>query len=126
MTDDNQTSLTTGVSSGIGHALAIHYLNRKNRVCGISRRTPADLTQRENFRFENLDLLEFDKIAPGLDRLLSGLDRLDLMVLNAGILGRFSRCCRVLPSMASMGFSNDEVMRALTLVEYHRIRIPNK
>lgn len=79
----------TGVSSGIGRALAAHYLVQGRRVFGVSRRTPADLVGQENFRFESLDLREFDQVAPALDRLLHGLNRLDLVVLNAGVLGRF-------------------------------------
>ena len=89
MTDQKPTILITGVSSGIGHALVAHYLDRQHRVCGISRRTPEELVEWENFRFESLDLREFDRIAPALARLLRGLDRLDLVVLNAGILGQF-------------------------------------
>lgn len=89
MTGSAQTVLITGVSSGVGHALAAHYLDRRDRVLGLSRRSPEDLLGRENFRFESLDLREFDQIAAALDRLLNGLDRVDLVVLNAGVLGYF-------------------------------------
>jgi len=89
MTESHANVLITGVSSGIGRALADHYLNRGDSVCGVSRRTPSDLCQREGFRFETLDLREFDQFGPILDRLLNGLDRLDLVVLNAGVLGHF-------------------------------------
>ena len=93
MAQSQRTILITGVSSGIGHALADLYLNRGDLVCGISRRTPADLCQREGFRFESLDLREFEGFGSVLDRLLDGLDRLDLVILNAGILGHFGDLC---------------------------------
>ena len=78
----------TGVSSGIGNALAREYLDRGSRVFGVSRRTPENLTASENFRFENLDLTDHARTGPVLARLLDGLGHLDLAVLNAGIFGR--------------------------------------
>ncbi|QDU97584.1 SDR family NAD(P)-dependent oxidoreductase [Lignipirellula cremea] len=81
--------LITGVSSGIGHALADWYLNRGYRVYGLSRRQPDDLLAREHFHFASLDLNQFDAIAPTLGRLLTGEASLDLVILNAGILGQF-------------------------------------
>ncbi|MFG0296131.1 MAG: SDR family NAD(P)-dependent oxidoreductase [Maioricimonas sp. JB045] len=81
--------LITGVSSGIGHALAAEYLSRGASVYGTSRRTPDDLTSNSAFRFVPLDLTEFDQVGAGFDTLLDGVARLDLVILNAGILGPF-------------------------------------
>ncbi len=89
MPQPKQTVLITGVSVGIGHALARHYLNQGSQVLGLSRRTPTDLTADENFRFESLDLRQFDAIGSALGKLLDGIQQLDLAVLNSGILGQF-------------------------------------
>lgn len=78
----------TGVSSGIGLGLAREYLRQEVQVCGLSRREPKEFTGRSNFKFASADLLQFETL-PGIVRnLLEGMDRLDLVVLNAGILGR--------------------------------------
>jgi NAD(P)-dependent dehydrogenase (short-subunit alcohol dehydrogenase family) len=79
----------TGVSSGIGHSLAEAYLDRGCRVYGVSRRRPADLATRDGFAFESLDLCDHARIAPALESLLAGVDRVHLAVLNAGVLGPF-------------------------------------
>ncbi|QDU40619.1 Benzil reductase ((S)-benzoin forming) [Maioricimonas rarisocia] len=84
-----QQILITGVSSGIGHALASEYLSRGARVYGTSRRSPDDLTSHEAFRFVPMDLTAFDDVEAGFKRLLEGVDELDLVVCNAGILGPF-------------------------------------
>ena len=78
----------TGVSSGIGLGLAREYLRQGVQVCGLSRREPKEFTGQVNFRFARADLLQLETL-PGIVRnLLEGMDRLDLVVLNAGILGR--------------------------------------
>lgn len=79
--------LITGVSSGIGHAMAKTYLERGDSVFGLSRRTADDLAGYDAFRFVSVDLGELSNIEPALDKLLKGVDQLDLAILNAGILG---------------------------------------
>jgi benzil reductase ((S)-benzoin forming) len=80
--------LITGVSSGIGHALALHYLDEGEKVVGLSRRPPVDLLVHGGFAWRELDLGQLDAI-PGV---IGGLVRLgshfELVVLNAGLLGR--------------------------------------
>lgn len=79
----------TGVSSGIGEALADFYLNLNYQVYGTSRRTPYRLLEHPNFHFHTCDLsrlaeintLFTDKFA---DILHHGVER---VFLNAGILG---------------------------------------
>ncbi len=80
--------LITGVSSGIGCGLARHYLDVGHRVCGLSRRNPNDLRQ-QGLRFVRCDLADSAAIAPAVGRLISNLSQLDLVILNAGVLGRF-------------------------------------
>jgi benzil reductase ((S)-benzoin forming) len=86
---DSKNVFITGVSSGIGHALAREYLDRGCRVFGVSRRRPTDLIEREGLTFESLDLNDHAKIEPTLSTLLDGVDRLHTVVLNAGMLGAF-------------------------------------
>ena len=82
--------LITGVSSGIGHALADRYLSRGDRVLGVSRRTPSDLVEHPNFKFATLDVSEVTAVQSVLPKLLDSVTELNTVVLNAGILGKLS------------------------------------
>nr|VFJ51843.1 MAG: NAD(P)-dependent dehydrogenase, short-chain alcohol dehydrogenase family [Candidatus Kentron sp. FW] len=84
----------TGVSSGLGHALATTYLDRNWQVFGASRRTPDDISEHPNFRFRCLDLREQQDIGAVLTALLGGIERLDLAILNAGIIGQIDDLSR--------------------------------
>lgn len=77
----------TGVSSGLGRALAEACLEAGDRVYGLSRREPRDLTGRPGFAFASVDLSRSAAIAPAAERLLAPASRLDLVILNAGVLG---------------------------------------
>lgn len=76
-------ALITGTSSGLGQALAAQLLTSGWRVFGCSRRS-AGL---DGLQERAVDLARPGSIAPMLDDLLDGVDRLELVVLNAGILG---------------------------------------
>lgn len=80
--------LITGVSSGIGWALAREYLLQGVRVIGVSRREPEDLQENPKFKFESVDLRSSEDVTAVVRKLLSNVTRLDLLVLNAGVLGR--------------------------------------
>lgn len=80
----------TGVSSGIGHALARVCLDRDGWVYGVSRRTPEDLVENEAFQFLSADLGDLNSVDEVIERLLDGVPKLDLVVLNAGVLGRLA------------------------------------
>jgi NAD(P)-dependent dehydrogenase (short-subunit alcohol dehydrogenase family) len=82
--------LITGVSSGIGHALAQSFLENGVRVFGVSRRKPEDLLEHQRFMFLTLDLTDYNAVADALPELLEDVGSLDLVVLNAGILGRIT------------------------------------
>lgn len=77
-------AFVTGTSSGLGRGLARVLLDGGWRVHGCSRR-PSDL---EGLRHVRVDLADHAAVGPALDALLGGLPRLDLVVLNAGVLGR--------------------------------------
>jgi len=76
-------ALITGTSSGLGEGLARALLQRDWVVYGCSRR-PSRLA---GLKTTQLDLTDHDAIGPSLDQLLDDAPRLDLVVLNAGILG---------------------------------------
>ncbi|MEO5804524.1 MAG: SDR family NAD(P)-dependent oxidoreductase [Verrucomicrobiota bacterium] len=80
--------LLTGVSSGIGYYLAKAYLQAGHDVFGISRQIPERLIHYPNFTFTALDLRRFDKVFQTLSQMLNGIGTLDLVILNAGVLGK--------------------------------------
>lgn len=77
----------TGVSSGIGWGLSKYYLSQGHEVYGVSRRVPEDLMTYPNFKHSVCDLTKFDTISANLTSLLKNVGKLDLVILNAGILG---------------------------------------
>jgi NAD(P)-dependent dehydrogenase (short-subunit alcohol dehydrogenase family) len=77
----------TGVSSGFGHGLAKVALQEGHIVYGISRRHPEDLQQFPNFHFHNVDLSRLNRITLPLMEFLQDTPSLDLIILNAGVLG---------------------------------------
>lgn len=91
--------LLTGASSGIGRGLLIEYLRRGAAVFTLSRRAPKlpepvvarlDSAPSGTHRFRSIDLSAgAEEIRVGLYELLEGERALDLVILNAGILGRF-------------------------------------
>ncbi|MGB1882822.1 MAG: SDR family NAD(P)-dependent oxidoreductase [Gammaproteobacteria bacterium] len=80
--------LITGHSSGLGRALADHCLNSGHAVFGLSRsliaNTPPALRQ------QSVDLSMLDEIQPALDKLVPSAQSLDIVILNAGVLGPIS------------------------------------
>ncbi len=77
----------TGVSSGLGHGLAKVYLEQGARVYGCSRRKPEDLV-REGLIFESADLADQTGGSAAVERLIADAGHLDVVLLNAGKLGR--------------------------------------
>ena len=78
--------LITGTSSGIGHALARGYLENGHRVYGVSRNHSEDLEKFPEFHFLEQDISEFEKVKVNMASLLQGVEQIDLVILNAGIL----------------------------------------
>jgi len=77
--------LITGNSDGIGLGLTEEYMDRGYTVFGLSRRgCPLRNTR---LRDVECDLGELERVGAAMDTLLSGVDRLKLVVLNAGVLG---------------------------------------
>lgn len=82
--------LITGSSSGIGNGLAGAFLSRGAEVYGISRRKPEGFATDPAYHHLSLDLTNFDSVRSELPEFIDGVERFDLVVLNAGILGRIS------------------------------------
>ena len=75
----------TGNSSGIGRALTERYLSAGWAVYGLSRRGyGGSATDLHDVR---CNLEDIDSITPALQRLLQSVTKLDLVILNAGVLG---------------------------------------
>ena len=82
----NKHILITGNSSGLGWGLTRHFLDAGNTVYGLSR-SGAPETHPQLFE-QRCDLTDFAQIAPALDALLHHAPELDLVILNAGCLGK--------------------------------------
>lgn len=82
----SQAVFITGNSSGLGYGLTKEYLSRGYEVYGLSRRgcTGIDDNALHDAR---CDLAQLATIAPALDSLLGEVSRLNLVFLNAGVLG---------------------------------------
>jgi len=74
----------TGSSRGLGKAFVENYLSKSAKVYGLGRSEVVD----KRYRYIQLDIADFDALKKSLGSLLDGVDSLDLLVLNAGILGR--------------------------------------
>lgn len=78
----------TGNSSGIGLAFTQMYLKKGWQVYGLSRRGCP--LQHEHLTDTRVDLGDIDAIPGVLDELLGAAGELDLVILNAGIIGGIS------------------------------------
>jgi benzil reductase ((S)-benzoin forming) len=79
--------LITGNSSGLGLGLTRRLLDQDAIVWGLSR-SGCPIHDDDGLRDRKVDLANLNALPEALDRLLSDCLRLDLLVLNAGILGR--------------------------------------
>ncbi len=78
-------AMITGSSRGLGLALAQQLCNEGTQVRGCARGTPPWM--HSNYQHGELDFAQLDSIAEGVEHLLDGASKLDLLVLNAGVLG---------------------------------------
>jgi alcohol dehydrogenase/benzil reductase ((S)-benzoin forming) len=78
--------LITGCSSGLGLALTKYYLEKKYKVYGICRNKP-DIFD-ENFIYKSFDLSQISKIKQELTSFIKKIDNIEIVFLNAGMLGK--------------------------------------
>ena len=78
--------LITGTSTGLGQALVAHYLKQGAQVYGLSR--SGSRISHLHLRDARIDLGDLNTLKTSLAGLLEGIDQLDLVILNAGLLGQ--------------------------------------
>jgi len=78
--------LITGVSRGLGHGLADYYLEQGYHVYALNRNLPTEFAKHDDFHFVSVDFAQPEGISEALEKLLSGVEELQLVILNAGIL----------------------------------------
>ena len=78
--------LITGVSSGLGAGFLSELEAADNQIFGLARRK----TEIKKGRFVSCDLSELGQIEGALEKLLNNVVQLDLVILNAGILGEIA------------------------------------
>ena len=78
--------LITGCSSGLGLALTNYYLQKGFKVYGLSRNKPE--IQNQNFIHISFDLSKISEIKTSLTNILKEIKNLELVFLNAGMLGK--------------------------------------
>lgn len=76
----------TGSNSGLGFGLAKYYLGKGNKVYGISRKINSEINSRGNFSFLLQDISDFKELEINLVSFIRGVTKLDLVILNAGIM----------------------------------------
>jgi len=82
--------LITGTSKGLGEGLAKYYLNKGYIVIGLSRSSNTDLRSYENFTYYSVDLSDLDSLPAKFKSILVNTPKIDLAILNAGILGKIA------------------------------------
>ncbi|WP_018876651.1 SDR family NAD(P)-dependent oxidoreductase [Thioalkalivibrio sp. ALE31] len=116
------SALVTGNSSGLGLGLTRVLLEQGAHVYGMSRRGCPEAGVSGD---ERVDLGDFTATGAAMERLLQGVDSLDLVVLNAGLLGHMQRMqdapmdeLRLLMDVNT--FANKVILDALLK---HRVRV---
>ncbi|WEX15965.1 SDR family NAD(P)-dependent oxidoreductase [Pseudomonas sp. G11] len=80
--------LITGVSTGIGNALARYHLARGDEVLAVSRNPAANIPPQEHFHFMRCDLTDIERAPAILQTLLSRTPApVETVYLNAGRFG---------------------------------------
>ena len=80
----HETILITGASAGIGLALTKLWLERGDRVLALQRRSSA-LLGHPNYRERRADLADLEAVPAHVRELVSGVNEIDRVVLNAAI-----------------------------------------
>jgi NAD(P)-dependent dehydrogenase (short-subunit alcohol dehydrogenase family) len=82
--------LITGTSSGIGYGLALAYCKQGANVVGVSRKDCDLANQFTNYQHFNIDLTDYNLLRQNIAPIIKVKSSFDLIILNAGILGKIS------------------------------------
>ena len=74
----------TGSSRGLGEAFVNHYLNEGAEVYGLGRSE----VLRSDYRYRQVDVSDSRLLEKELSQMFETVEKLDLVLLNAGVLGR--------------------------------------
>lgn len=74
----------TGVSSGVGLGLSKRFHADGANIYACSRREPENAGE---LNFKSIDLSKLDALEPDIKSLLEGVQHLECVILNAGVLG---------------------------------------
>lgn len=102
MSAEKRTALITGNSSGLGLGFTRALMAEGWAIYGLSRRGCPEATAGD----ARVDLADLDAVGPAVEKLLAPVERLDLVILNAGLLGHVQNL-----SEASM----DELRRVMDI-----------
>ena len=79
-----RTILVTGVTSGIGEAIAQALLQAGHYVVGVASRNDCSLIENENFIYERIDLSDLSALPEKLNGLVKRYPNINGLVCNAG------------------------------------------
>ncbi len=85
-----KTVLITGTSSGIGYGLALAFCKQGANVIGLSRKDCDLVNQFSNYKHYNIDLTDYSALLQNFEPIINDNNSFDLIILNAGILGKIS------------------------------------
>lgn len=87
--------LITGCNRGLGHGIASIAIEKGYRLIALGRTEPTDLLKSGKVMFTEIDFAALDTIAEKTRAALSETNHLDMVILNAGILGTLARLSEV-------------------------------
>ena len=84
---DKSNIIITGTSSGLGLSLANYYLKNGFNVYGLSRRNSLSIEEHPHYFHFKVDLTDNYSTKLAFENILNSIKGIDLILLNAGILG---------------------------------------
>ncbi len=84
---DKSNIIITGTSSGLGLGLANYYIKKGFNVYGFSRNNSIELEKYSNYFHFKVDLTDNYATKLAFENILQTISNIDLLILNAGILG---------------------------------------
>ena len=87
--------LITGCNRGLGHGIATVAIEQGYEVIALGRTEPKDLVNSNSLTFTHVDFGKLDSIGTSTRTALRKINHIDLVVLNAGILGKLAHMSEV-------------------------------